>query len=311
MNRLNMANVGDALVARLSSTIAATVVDFKVVSPSLARVVATFNSVDAAPETLSAALSTALSNNATPVEGSWRRVSSYGNPAMVGFVSLNRETRPYSESAAKRMTALSSNMLMDAQDDSLWEVREDGAGGKLLCRQNDNGLQALIETARVRQARAPRLESILSAADRGDFVAFVDPVSETTRYGYVLATDLEIAPLPTGGVDLDPEDRLDAVEILPLDFDTALPPDNTSDESIGEGNRIAQRLVEDQAPVTVPCSLIVESANMNGSDRVAEVAAPTNAMNKQALLDYYKRLYQHRPDYYGELKNIIENHAGF
>ncbi len=38
--------------------------------------------------------------------------------------------------------------------------------------------------------------SALAGVDTGNFVAFVDPSSEQLRYGYVLATGLEIAPVP-------------------------------------------------------------------------------------------------------------------
>jgi hypothetical protein len=309
MNRLNVARVADTLTSRLKSTVAASIVDYKLVTPSLARVVATFNTVEATREALCASVGAAFGNNASPIEASWRKLDTYGNPAMVGFVSLNREVKAYTDEAAKGMKIMASNMLMDAADDSLWDVREDGAGGKLLCRQNDNGLKALMETARVRQLRAPRLESVMSAADVGNFVAYVDPKSESVRYGYVLATGLEIAPQPVGGIDLDPEDRLNAVEILPLDQGQM--PDNSSDETRGEGNRIAQRMNEENFPVTVPCSVIVEAAVLSGNDRVAEVAAPSNGLNKQSLLDYYGKLFAHRPDYYAELRDIINNHAGF
>lgn len=306
MQRLNMASVADRLANRIN-TVVANIVDYRMVTPTMAQVVATFNTIETTRDALMQAVASATDNKAAPIEGSFRALSSYGNPAMVGFVAINRETRPYEEAAAKKMTALASNMLMDAVDDSLWEVRSDGSGGKMLCRQDGDALQGLMETARIRMPRAPKLDNVLAGVDTGNFVAFVDPASENLRYGYVLATGLEIAPVPTGGIDLDPMDRQNAVEILPLD----IAPDNTSDEATGEGNRIAQRLVEEDAPVTIPASLIVESANLNGDDRVAEVAAPGNFTNKQSLLDYYKRLYVYSPDYYAQLTKIINNHAGF
>lgn len=307
MQRLNMASVADRLANRIN-TVVANIVDYRMVTPTLAQVVATFNTVETTRDALMSAVTAATDNKAAPVEGSFRAIASYGQPAMVGFMAINRETRPYEEAAAKKMTALASNMLMDAVDDSLWEVRSDGSGGKMLCRQDGDSLQGLMETARIRMPRAPKLDNVLAGVDTGNFVAFVDPASEQLRYGYVLATGLEIAPVPTGGIDLDPLDRSNAVEVLPLD---TIAPDNTSDEATGEGNRIAQRLAEDNAPVTIPASLIVESANLGGDDRVAEVAAPGNFTNKQSLLDYYKRLYVYSPDYYSQLTKIINNHAGF
>jgi len=310
MQRLDLASVADRLASRIS-TVTASIADYRMVTPTLAQVVATFNTVETDRASLASAVGAAFGNQATPIEGSFRTLSSYGNPAMVGFVRVNRETRPYEAAATKNMVALASNMLMDAKDDSLWEVRSDGSGGKMLCRQEGDSLHGLMETAKVRVPRAPKLDNVMAGVDRGNFVAFIDPKTEMLRHGYVLATDLQIAPQPAGGIDLDPNDRMNAVEVLPLDFNEAQAPDNTSDEAVGEGNRIAERLIEDNAPVTVPCSLIVESAILDGDDKVAEVAAPSNATNKQAMLDYYKRMYSYSPEYYAQLTKIINNHAGF
>jgi hypothetical protein len=308
MNRLNLDSIGARMAAR-SPSVAANITDFRMVTPTLAKVVATFNTVKATPEVLAEAVGRAMNYAATPVAHSWRELSTYGQPAMVGFVSVNRETRAYDGTAEKAMTVLSSNMLMDAKDDSLWEIRQDGSGGKMLCRQAGDSLQQLMETAKVRQPRSPKLDNMLAGVDTGNFISYVDPVSEEIAHGYVLATDLEIAPQPAGGLNLDPTDRLNAVEVLPLDQGQM--PDNSSDESVGEGNRIAQRMRDENAPVTIPCSVIIESAALNGDDRFTEVAAPANMMNKQSLLDYYKRNYVHAPEYYGKLVDIINNHAGF
>lgn len=299
--------VADRLAARIH-TINATISDFRMITPTLAQVVATFNSVDTDRDTLAGAVGRAFDNNATPIENSFRTLSSYGNPAMVGFVSVNRETRPYDDTAPKSMVALASNMLMDSTDDSLWEVRSDSNGNKLLCRQEGDALQMLLETASVRIPRAPKLNNVVASADRGNFVAFIDPKTEAMRYGYVLATDVYIAPQPTGGIDVDPNDRINAVEILPLEPQQ---PDNTSDEAVGEGNRIAERMIEENAPVTIPASLIIESVAFNGDDKVEEIAAPSNFINKKSLLDYYERMFKHAPEYYGKIVKIINNHAGF
>lgn len=308
MQRMDKSTIADRLIARVGSTTAASITSFELVTPTLAKVVASFSSVDKGRNELLSAVAKATDHRAAPVEGSFRTVSSYGNPAMVGFVKLNRETRPYEESAASKMVALASNMLMDETDDSLWDVRTDGNGGKMLCRQQSDALQQLMETARIRDSRAPKMTSILSSADTGNFVSYVDPDSEELRYGYVVATSLEIAPVPVGGTDIDSVTPIDGIEVLPMD---SMAPDNTSDEAVGEGNRIAERMEEDLTSV-VPASVVVASVYLNGDDRHAEVAAPSNVMNKQSLIDYYQRLYAKQgPKFYAELVNIINNHSGF
>jgi hypothetical protein len=307
MQRLDMQRIADALTAR-TTNLSATIADFKMITPTLARVVATFNTLENVPrEQLAASVGRALDNAATVVEGSWRRLETSGSPAMVGFVTANRETVPYTDETSKNKVVLSSNMLMDSKDDSLWEVRSDGAGGKMLCRQEQDSLKQLMETARVRQPRAPQLERVMSGVDRGNFVAYVNPVTEVLCHGYVTATDIEIAPQPTGGLDLDPLDQSqEGVEILPMDLE----PDNTGDETNGGGNRIAQRMRDENAPITVPCALIVESASMNGGDAHAEVAAPANANNKASLTDYYSKLYRYNAPYLALVKKVIDDHAG-
>jgi hypothetical protein len=151
---------------------------------------------------------------------------------------------------------------------------------------------------------------VLSAADPGNFVAFVDTRSDTVRYGYVVAAGLEIQPAPVGGVNVDTTVQ-EGVEILPLDFDQT--PDNTSDETLGDGNnRIADRMSEDFMPVTVPASVVIATVSLNGDDKHAEVAAPNNVMNPKSLVDYYGKLYKKQgPEFYKRLVEIIENHASF
>lgn len=304
METSSYSRIADALIQR-NINIRATISDYVMVTPTLARVVATFNSLTAPQEVLSAALSHALNNVATPIEGSWRSIETSGNPALVGFVSSNRSIVPYTPETAKNKVALSSNMLMDASDESLWELRSDGAGGKTLCRQEGDSLERLMETARVRQPRAPRLESILSGVDPQNFIAYVDPVTETVGYGYVIATGLEMKPVPVGGLLLDDVDMSsEGVEVLPM-----TEPDNTSDESTGEGNRIMQRMIDERSPITVPCSLVIESAYMNGDDTHKEVAEPASTGNRAAMIDYYTRLYSYNKPYLEMVKKIIENHA--
>jgi hypothetical protein len=137
-------------------------------------------------------------------------------------------------------------------------------------------------------------------------VAYVDQETASIRHGYVLATDMTIETVPVGGLDVDPPVSLDALEIMPLPQE----PDNTSDEAVGEGNRIAERMVEEDAPVLVPCTLVVEAAALNGDDVNTEVAAPSNMSNKQAMKDYYKRMYANTPEYYAKLVKTIDSHAG-
>lgn len=317
MQRLNTARVADILSSRLPNVVAS-VVDHKLVTPQIAQIVVEFNTIESNHDERFKAVASALDNKARPIRGSFRQIASYGNPAMVGFVEINREVKPFSESASKQMKVLSSNMFMDTSDDSLWELRSDASGNKMLARQQEDDLSSLLVTATVRGSRAPKMSQVVAAADRGDFVQFVDPVNAKMRYGYVLATDLEVEPAPVGGIELN---EPGAEVLLSPDYFPPATPDNSSDEIREPGNRIAQRLEEQQTPVewnrpvntegamVIPMSLIVESAKLNGTDKREEVAAPVNSQSKEAMNDYYSKLYAYDPDYYRMVKEQIEQHA--
>jgi hypothetical protein len=300
MNRLNTNAVADALTARVGRTTSAAIVDFQQFSQTLARVAVSLNTNDTTRENKFNAVCAAFGNKARPIETSFREVASYGNPAMVGWVVLNRETKPYEEVAAKKMKALSSNMLMDTSDDSLWEVKHTASGQKMLARQQMDNLAELLVTARVRQPRAPKLDDVKAGVDRGTFVSFVDPSTDTVRYGYVVATDLSITPMPNSPRDID----TDNIEVLIL----PQAPENNGDETTQDGG-VAERI--DYESATVHSSLVIEVAYMNDNDRHAEVAMPTNSQSTEAMKQYYADLYKNwAPEYYADVVRQIEDHSG-
>lgn len=268
----------DGLVSRLPSTVVANITDFAQYSPTLARVVVAFNA-KADPDKLARAVCAAFNNEATPVPGTFRFLTGTENTA-VGFVTANTQSMPYEAANVGSMVALAGNMLMDSTDESLWKVHTSHAGDKVLVRQGTNELTAILETAKMRVRGAIPLSHVAGFAGVGEFAAFVHPETLTLGYGYVVASELELPPGDFAGQE--------AVEILPMDEDGQAAPS-----------------------VVVPTELVIESANLNGSDRLEAVAAPV-AMNKQALIDYYTRIYSRiSPDYLQKVVNIIDNHAAF
>lgn len=292
MNRLNLNRVMSALAER-TATVVASVSDFEVLTPAIARVIVAFNTVDAPRMQLAQAVSAAMSGDVSVIESSFRPVESMGAPAMVGFVCLNKEVRTWEESSVKKMQVMASNLLLDRSDDSLWEVRTNN-GVKMLARQGEEDLSELLQKASVHMNGVPVLASFLEeVGTEREYAAFVDPKLGTVRYGYVLSTaDDKITVLPhTSGTE-----------------------DNDSDEKReGKENSVGDRMTENMEPVTVMSKFLVETARLKDADsmrfRSAEIAAPMDSRSNAAMKDYYRQLYSYDPKYYAEIEKQIDEHA--
>lgn len=296
MQRLNLQNVLSKFADR-TPTVVAQVVDYEVLTPTLARVIMTFSNADQPKEVLAQAISAAFNNNLSAVEGSFRKVSSMGAPAMHGFVTVNREIRPYEDAKVKTMQVVASNMLMDHSDESLWSV-VDGVGGvKMLARKAaDEDLSKYMAEARVHRHNSPGLVTIATELanplkDR-EYAAYVDPESNVVRYGYVLSSDGPV------------------VELLPNNYG----PDNDSDNKTeGDENRIAERVGEEPQAVKVSVAMIVDTAILKDADAErfegAAVEVPADSRSKASMKAFYKELYSYDPAYYRLVEQQIDQHA--
>lgn len=265
MQRLNIDRVTSNFKAR-TSKIVANLHDYQVTkNPSVVKVICTFNSTS---DRLSMhhAVAHLFNGNASPVEGSFRQISTNGNPAFVGFIAANREIKDYNEAEVAKMKVMASNLLMDLADTSLWQVKESGKD-KYLCRHADEDLSELVVMARVHQRGLPAVSGLAVAdINRSEYIAFVDTNTAEVRYGYVVAA----------------EDNI--IEVLPSDSEEL---------------------------ETIEPEAVVESVFLNKTDVLAAegVSQPSNAADKNAMLDYYKKLYSYNPDYYVELEKIIEGRS--
>lgn len=291
MQRLNLSN----MLAKLTtaSTPHASVSDFKMHTPTLAEVIVSFNTVESFDrDQLGLAVAAAFDNDVSVVEGSFRKVQSFGHPAMHGFVKLNQEVRAYDETAsAKGMQAVASNMLMDTADDSLWSITAGPDGQKMLSRQNDKDMAKLMTTAKVHMHNQPVLAGVSYEVNEGEFAAFIDATTNSVRYGYVLANEGE-----------------GMVEILPTDTGAA----NDTDNQRGGENKVADRMDMEVQPVKVDVAFVVEVARVAENVAVKfEGAAelPTDSRSKEAMRAYYKQLYSYDPSYYSDIEKQIAEHS--
>lgn len=283
MQHLNIDRVVSSLARRQKLTAALT--DFQPVSKSLARVVVTMPRTSSINKyDVRQAISLATNGQATPVENSFYHIDSNGLPAMVGFVRANTTAKPYDKSEVSKMRVMAKNMLMDASDDSLWAVKTSVDGDRMLVRQSQDDLSTLLSAVKASVIRAPRIAQLASVVNIGDAVAFVNPRTETVRCGFVASVDAG--------------DASDALEIVQM------PEENNPDEPHG-----LEEVVDTQndayASVSVSSNMVVAAVTMPTRFFSTEVAAPANANNKQALKDYYKKVWsQGNPEF---LKRLFEN----
>lgn len=179
MNRLKTSDIS---LNTLSLT------DYKMINPQLAKVVIAYTG-DHDKNTVAASIGRKLNYQAQAVENSFRSVQ---EGVAVGFVRANREVRIVKSDNELRAsyTVMSSNILMDQSDESLWEMKQ-GAGGRYLARTQEEDLSNLIEASSNPRHDVVKLRNMaLAAAARHEFLAYVDD-SGTTDYGFCVAASAD------------------------------------------------------------------------------------------------------------------------
>lgn len=175
-----------------------TLTDYQMITSGLAKVVISYTGKLSKQE-ISAALSEQMKHLAMPVESSFREVQA---GVAVGFVRSNRTIRVIEDDKQLRAgyRVMSSNIMMDNNDKTLWELKS-GKGGKYLARHGHEDLSELIETTATHRADLPGLSKITMAkAVEREFVAFAS-ASGDMDYGFctrVNANKLEVVSSAQG-----------------------------------------------------------------------------------------------------------------
>jgi hypothetical protein len=164
--------------------------DFKFISPTIARVILTHTGSVPDADTVRAEIASLFQNAASPVVASFRNLTENGNiRSIVGFVRSNRPVKDFDESAenASRYKVMSSNLLMDKSDQTMWEIKS-GAHGKYLARKDVEDLSELVHMAQATVMGMPKFNQLaaLGGSPR-EFVAYMDLNTEEVGYGYVVA----------------------------------------------------------------------------------------------------------------------------
>jgi hypothetical protein len=164
----------------------ASITEYKLVNDRVAQVIV--NCSKSRPDQLFARLHEVLGGKATPIRASFRWL--VRDESMIGFVATNQETQVVNKeqlTASFRLVANSSNIYMNKEDDSIWELRN-GTGGTYLSKTTSDDLGELIESVRASRAGSPRMASIMAATVQAhEVVAFVYSEENTNpdmEYGF-------------------------------------------------------------------------------------------------------------------------------
>ena len=164
----------------------ASITEYNMVTDRVARVIV--NCSKSRPDQIFARLHDVLKNRATPIRASFRWL--VRDESMIGFVATNQETRVVNKeqlTASFRLVANSSNIYLNKEDDSIWELRN-GTGGTYLSKTTGDDLGELIESVRASRSGAPRMASIMAATVQAhEVVAFVHSEENTNpdmEYGF-------------------------------------------------------------------------------------------------------------------------------
>lgn len=172
----------------LTKTISLT--DYRMIKPTLARVIISTTGNLTKTE-MADMLCAKLSYLAAPVEDSFRKLTK--NTA-IGFIRANRQIREYNKGIEARYKIMSSNILMDKQDRTLWEIKS-GPGGSYISRQGNEDLSELVEASTVSRSDAPRLAHVTMAkAAPAEFAAFCTDTG-AMDYGFVTRSNDKFAEI--------------------------------------------------------------------------------------------------------------------
>lgn len=171
------------LNAKAANTV--NITDYELVSPVLARVIIAYTGKHT-PASLRAALAEKLEGAATVVEASFREVQ---NGVAVGFVKALREVQAISDQElTAKFRVMSSNIVMNAEDRSLWTVKQ-GAASKYIARKDQPELTELAASVVQRNTSVPGLRHLTMAkAGKSELVAYVT-ASGDMDYGFAVGTN--------------------------------------------------------------------------------------------------------------------------
>lgn len=261
----------EAALHRATTGVFASLLDNRLVSPEVARVVVSLSNTNVSEEAVYASIAETLQGQFAPVIGSFRPVANGKQPTFVGFVAASRQMIGENDPRFKSLRPLTAGIMLDPEDDTVWNLHK-GEAGTFVLREGAEDMGKVLETAKVRQTNAPKLSEIASAAQAGDYISFVDAKAGCLRHGFVVASfeDDTLSVITAEDEDMttiDDEQVVDAVAF-----------DEEDEKELQEVSRVVK-------------------ANFDS--------------NLLSQAEYYKQLYAFAPDYLEKVKAIIDGNASF
>jgi len=172
-----------------SNGLVMTVESCDVVASDIVRVVGAFNRKPTSEECV-ASFEDVFDGKLTHIQDSFRVNKEYPKVVVSGFLKYS-DVRPLSVlRKSECMKEVSSNVYMDNDDNSIWEIR----GGKLV-RNFDEDLTKLVSSVSCSpMTKGQPLEALASVKDfegidNTQYVAYVNPVSAEVSYGARVGDD--------------------------------------------------------------------------------------------------------------------------
>lgn len=180
--------------------------DYKMMTPTLARVIIACTG-NPSKKQMAEMIRAKFDNLATPVEGSFKPLP---NGAAVGFIRANTEIRVVDDKELKASyRVMSSNIMMDNHDKSLWSMQESSAG-KFLARHGQEDLGELVNASVNTKPRVgiPALRHLrMDAAVKREFATYVSAKTGEMAHGHVIdvsrdGSKIQVVNASTGATEV-------------------------------------------------------------------------------------------------------------
>lgn len=269
------------------------------ISDNLFHVTAHFNVSDkfTSPQKMRIALAKALEHKAVPVRGTFRKIASKYPLAVAGFVSTVPESLEFTDEVASSgrfvsVASAKSNVMLDTQDEQMWEVSAHG-DKKYLVRNMEEDLSHLVTLASNSQRSIRSSGSdVISAAiqlpqlNLGDVVSYVDQETASVKFGRIVGTITATYENEDGE-----EEEMEDLEVIEFD---------------GEKEMSSVQV----SPYAVICAAeIDEEEDLELDEDTKAETASLDAKSTEELKAYYAKLYGKFPKYYAEIEETINENA--
>lgn len=288
MNKFNVESALQKVQSKVNM-VTAKVIDAELVSPGLYRVVASFPMEAKLMQRgqMRQAIAKCFRGHAVAVESSFREIAGYGPLTVAGYVSGQRQVVELSEENAGLYKEVAANVMMSAEDESIWDVSNKG-GGTFLTRRGEEDLDDLIALASLKARQSGDsvvASSQLDGVARGQYVTYVNPKTQEVAHGVILSfLDIEVE-------DEDGEISVDEhIDVLEKDADG-----------------------EQAAVVRITASHIIEVAELddfiNANEDLVELRGEYNEDDPDSMKQYYAKVFNYDPAYLGEFDDTIDHVA--